>query len=60
MEQAELVRGIIITKGLFTEKLVRIKIKNLYPVETPYKPGQYISLQVSEEQFVQDIQRYSP
>lgn len=52
MENMELVRGKIITKGLFTEKLVRLKIKNLFPVETPYKAGQYTSLQVSEGEFV--------
>lgn len=61
MEPTDLVRGIIITKGLFTEKLVRIKIKNLHPVETPYKPGQYISLQISDGQLVPYyILRYYP
>jgi len=44
--------GKIITKGLFTEKIVRIKIKNIRPVVTNYKPGQYISLKISENEYV--------
>jgi len=44
--------GKIITKGLFTEKIVRIKIKNIRPVVINYKPGQYISLKVSETEYV--------
>lgn len=44
--------GKIITKGLFTEKIVRIKIKNIRPVVTNYKPGQYISIKVSENEYV--------
>jgi benzoate/toluate 1,2-dioxygenase reductase subunit len=48
----DMVTGAIITKGLFTDKLVRLKIKNLIPTQVSYKPGQYVSMQVSENEFV--------
>ena len=50
-EQMEVI-GKIITKGLFTEKIVRIKIKNIRPTVMNYKPGQYISLKISENEYV--------
>jgi NAD(P)H-flavin reductase len=52
MEEKQMVKGKIITKGQFTEKIIRMKVKNITPVEVPYSPGQYISLKVSESKLI--------
>jgi ferredoxin-NADP reductase len=47
MDKPVLVKGKILTKSLLTEDVVRLKIKNIEPMETPYKIGQYINLKIS-------------
>ena len=51
MDETTLVKGKILTKSLFTDELVRLKIKNVKPLQVPYKPGQFISIKASEKQY---------
>jgi|GEM_PF-4399493 len=50
MDETELVKGKIITKGLLTERIVRLKIKNIEPMKVDYKTGQYVTLRISESE----------
>ena len=52
MEEKELVKGKIITKSQFSEKVIRLKIKNIEPVELNYIPGQYVSLKIWDKELV--------
>lgn len=52
MDQKELVKGKIITKSQFTDKIVRLKIKNMDPTKLEYKAGQYTYLKAWDNDLV--------
>ncbi|MFC1756262.1 FAD-dependent oxidoreductase [Patescibacteria group bacterium] len=61
MDEQEIVLGKVLTKSQFTEKVIRIKIKNIHPVHLDYKAGQYIQLKTwSKELVPYYIFRYYP
>jgi len=61
MDEIKLVKGKIITKSQFTEKVVRLKIKNMDPINLDYKAGQFIKLKIwDKELFPYYIFRYYP
>lgn len=46
MDKPSLVKAKIMTKSLLTSDVVRLKFKNIEPLEIPYKIGQFINLKV--------------
>ncbi len=48
----ELIKGKVMTKSQFTEKVVRLKIKNMDQANFEYKAGQYILLKVWSSQLI--------
>lgn len=51
MEKPSLVEAKILTKSLLTDDVVRLKIKNLNPLEINFKPGQFINLKIEENTY---------